>query len=151
MVPDCPLCGNSCPNRRFLPLRARVLFCILSGIDHLLGADCRGCCWPIRSFQRCQTACYDLFDDWYYRPPTARQFYRIKGRKGCNQQQTECIINNEQGIEMINLCGHHESSATSRKHKIFFRIQEQTPRTQMVITITHSLSFIIVFIGKNEF
>ena len=156
MSMNCPLCGNRCSNRRLLPRRGRVVFGIVSGFNHLFDAICSCFCWPINSFQRCQTSCFncfsfccDLLVDWYYRPPTARQFYASKTRtKGFNQQQQQiACINNDREIEMTNLC---ELSTTSSANKIPNRA-EQTPEMVVIYAYLCGRIFRLIHVLLSHF
>ena len=83
-----PACGSySNLEPQLEPLRWRVAASIFSVWDHFLRAICTCFCCPINRCESClrgcDSFCNDLssrWDDWYYRPPTARKFYAPQKR-----------------------------------------------------------------------
>ena len=134
----CCVCRCRCSHSQWshtqgLPLREQALMCIVLGCINILDAICCCCCCPINSFKRCARSalcspCRDLWNDWYYRPPTARQFYTSKKwQKKFNtiEERNRLIkcLNTDKEIEMNNL--EQQEPQTSRHWNVSSN-QQQT-------------------------
>ena len=105
-MPLCPLCYSYYQERPPVRLRWRVAIAIFSAWDHILRGICCCLCCPINCceccIQGCSATCNALsrrWDDWYYRPPTARKFYAQQN----GSRKRRLRIGNDREIAMSDL------------------------------------------------